>query len=151
LFIDPSTLPYYTTLVAIRNSTKLVTGLRFPKGKCQHATRASHIVIPELEEVAGWYEKITTRKGLKHPKYEWHAWNYDPQRGIDICLTAQQFDHKYPEILVTKKDELYVRASGYTQEQKEHNKVFFRFQVSGIVALVRQYEAHFAQSERLKR
>ena len=101
-YISPKRLPYSAQLYTIREVLEnqfqvFLADRKFPDRCCIETTRLVSTVLG-LEQVAGEYTPHRTT----------HAWNYDPDRGLFIDLTQDQFPspfwNRIPKIAVLPID-----------------------------------------------
>ena len=85
-------LPYGKDLVRLRKIMQSTLPY-FPCNKCQHSARSVGLVTG-LDEIAGMFGGTSFSSGY------WHAWNHDPERGLYIDLTQDQFEGIRDKIII---------------------------------------------------
>lgn len=96
--MEENEVPYYKNLVNIRSF--LEKNLEnFPILRCQHTTRFLKKGLG-LNEVAGYY----------FPRGAWHAWSYDPDLGLYIDLTMDQFSKSHSPIMILPKENSLIKS-----------------------------------------
>jgi hypothetical protein len=71
----------------------------FPQGNCADVSALVKRTLG-LQVIQGEF--------VSEGKHYGHAWNYDPESGEIVDLSADQFDPKIPRVYVTANDERYV-------------------------------------------
>ncbi len=115
--MTPEDLPYFGELQKIRASLEKGAN-NYPYNGCSHASRVVNL-ITGIREVAGSFTfKYCYGSPTDIIHEEWHAWNYDQERGLYIDLSADQFGD-FPKIFITKrpKRSVYQESRQRTAEQ----------------------------------
>lgn len=94
----------------------------FPRNCCQVASRVVR-ELTGLEQIAGCHVPSNTG----------HAWNYDPQYGIYVDLTFDQFDRLADPVLILPEDTPLLRPDDrvtlyqrrYAQDPRSPRDTFF--------------------------
>jgi len=125
-------VPYYSELVNLR--IILEDSLpNFPELRCQHSTRVVNRILG-LEERAGYYKPLDL----------WHAWNYDPNQGLYIDLTMDQFSGDHEPITILRDNTSLLSADD--ERTKFQIESFFDFYTESIERCVLIYRVMAAKS-----
>jgi hypothetical protein len=119
-------LPYYTKLIEIKEVFQYLF-VDFPfEPPCNIAAKIVHLTTG-----------LSERGGLAVDSFdqtiisgnEWHAWNYDPERNLNICLVLPKYDQRLLSPVIMKEPSYLLEVDlFYTNLQRQLTSAFLNLE-----------------------